>query len=452
MPLDGANLTAEWTANEYSITYALGGGSGSVPTDSTNYHIGDTVTVEFTPLPARTGYTFAGWSDGATTYTSGGTESFTMGSSNVTLTAQWTAINYTVTYALGGGSGSVPTDSTNYHIGDTVTVKFTPLPTRTGYTFAGWSDGATTYTSGSTESFTMGSSNVTLTAQWTANEYTVTYALGGGSGSVPTDSTNYHIGDTVTVEFTPLPTRTGYTFAGWSDGATTYTSGGTESFTMGSSNVTLTAQWTAINYTVTYALGGGSGSVPTDSTNYHIGDTVTVEFTPLPTRTGYTFAGWSDGATTYTSGGTESFTMGSSNVTLTAQWTANEYTVTYALGGGSGSVPTDSTNYHIGDTVTVEFTPLPTRTGYTFVGWSDGATTYTSGGTESFTMGSSNVTLTAEWTANEYTVTYALGGGSGSVPTDSTNYHIGDTVTVEFTPLPARTGYTFAGWSDAPPK
>ena len=183
--------------------------------------------------------------------------------------------------------------------------------TRTGYTFAGWNTAAngsgTAYANGATYSF---SADMNLTAQWTAIAYTVTYALGGGSGSVPTDSTNYHIGDTVTVEFTPLPTRTGYTFAGWSDGATTYTSGGTESFTMGSSNVTLTAEWTAINYTVTYALGGGSGSVPTDSTNYHIGDTVTVEFTPLPTRTGYTFVGWSDGATTYTSGGTESFTDG----------------------------------------------------------------------------------------------------------------------------------------------
>ena len=251
MPLDGANLTAEWTANEYTITYALGGGSGSVPTDSTNYHIGDTVTVEFTPLPARTGYTFVGWSDGATTYTSGGTESFTMGSSNVTLTAEWTAINYTVTYALGGGSGSVPTDSTNYHIGDTVTVEFTPLPTRTGYTFVGWSDGATTYTSGGTESFTMGSSNVTLTAQWTANEYTITFDSAGGT---TVNDITLPYGSAVTAP--AAPTKPGYTFAGWDPAVPT---------TMPLDGANLTAQWTADSHTVAYALGGGTGTLPTQA-------------------------------------------------------------------------------------------------------------------------------------------------------------------------------------------
>jgi uncharacterized repeat protein (TIGR02543 family) len=103
------------------------------------------------------------------------------------------------------------------------------------------------YTQGQT--FTMGSANVTLYAKWTSNPtYTVTYdGNGNTSGSVPTDSTHYEEGATVTVlGNTGDLARDGYTFAGWcvnSDGTgDSYTQG--QTFTMGSANVTLYAKWT----------------------------------------------------------------------------------------------------------------------------------------------------------------------------------------------------------------
>lgn len=79
---------------------------------------------------------------------------------------------------------------------------------------------------------------------------------------------------------------------------------------------------TDATYTVTYVDGveGLEITVPSDTNEYHEGDTVTVNFTGVGSRTGYTFAGWSDGTTSYTSSGTTTFTMGSANVTLTAQW------------------------------------------------------------------------------------------------------------------------------------
>lgn len=75
-------------------------------------------------------------------------------------------------------------------------------------------------------------------------------------------------------------------------------------------------------YTVTYVDGveGLEITVPSDTNEYHEGDSVTVKFTGVGSRTGYTFTGWSDGTTSYTSSGTTTFTMGSANVTLTAQW------------------------------------------------------------------------------------------------------------------------------------
>ena len=78
---------------------------------------------------------------------------------------------YTVTYVDGvdGAEIAVPSDTTRYKAGDSVTINFTGVGSRTGYTFAGWSDGTTSYTSGSTTTFTMGNANVTLTAQWQWN-------------------------------------------------------------------------------------------------------------------------------------------------------------------------------------------------------------------------------------------------------------------------------------------
>ncbi|MEW5816362.1 MAG: InlB B-repeat-containing protein, partial [Spirochaetota bacterium] len=168
---------------------------------------------------------------------------------------------YTVTYnGNGHTSGTVPTDSTNYEQGQTVTVLGNPGNlVKTGYTFAGWNTAAdgsgTTYTQGAT--FTMGTASVTLYAKWTTNPtYTVTYNgnLSTG-GSVPTDTTNYEQGQTVTVlGNTGSLVKTGYTFNGWNTAAdgsgTTYGQG--QTFAMGTANVILYAKWGGPGYKITF--------------------------------------------------------------------------------------------------------------------------------------------------------------------------------------------------------
>jgi uncharacterized repeat protein (TIGR02543 family) len=200
---------------------------------------------------------------------------------------------------------------------------------RTGYAFAGWNTQAngsgTTYVAGNT--FTMGTANVTLYAKWSA-VYSVSYNGNGNTGgSAPTDSANYLQGATVLVQSNSGNlARTGYAFSGWNtlaDGSgTTYSAGNT--FLMGTANVTLYAQWT-LTYTVSYNGNNNTGgTVPVDSVGpYLSGATVTVlGNTGNLVRSGYSFSGWNTQAngsgTAYASGST--FTMGSGNVTLFAQW------------------------------------------------------------------------------------------------------------------------------------
>ena len=408
---------AKWTQNDYSVTYSGNGSDGgTVPNDETVYHYEDEVMVS-SDVPTKTGYIFGGWSDGESIYDGG--ETFGMPAHSVTLTAQWTPIDYTVTYSGNGNDGGiVPGDDTIYHYEDEVTV-LSDEPTKTGYTFAGWSDGTNIYEADDT--FDMPAGNVMLTAQWTAIDYAVTYDGNGSDGGiVPGDDTVYHYEDEVTV-LSDEPTKTGYTFGGWSDGANMYNSGDT--FTMPADDVTLTAQWTAIDYTVTYSGNGSDGGVvPSDNTVYHYQDEVTV-LSDEPTRTGYTFAGWSDGTNIYEAEGT--FDMPADDVTLTAQWTAIDYTVTYSGNGNRGGVVPDAATYHYEDVVTIS-SGKPTRSGYTFAGWSDGTDTYNGGDT--FVMPAGDVTLTAQWTKKRVT--------SVTVSSSSEVLTVGETVLLYADVLP----------------
>jgi uncharacterized repeat protein (TIGR02543 family) len=202
----------------------------------------------------------------------------------------------------------------------------------------------------------MPAENVTLTAQWTINEYTITFDSNGGS-AVAAITQNY--GTAVTAP--AAPTREGYTFNGWDKTVPT---------TMPAENVTLTAQWTINQYTITFDSNGGS-AVAAITQNY--GTAVTAP--AAPTREGYTFNGWDKTVPT---------TMPAENVTLTAQWTINQYTMTFVLGNGQENVVKTQ---DFGSTLTAPADP--TREGYTFAGWDIEVPT---------TVPAENKTFTAQWT------------------------------------------------------
>ena len=163
---------------------------------------------------------------------------------------------------------------------------------------------------------------------------TVTYSAGTGTGTVPTQNPVVDLGS-FTVASGGSLSNPGYSFAGWSDGTTTYQPGST--YTVGSTPVTLTAVWKAVSLVpVTYANGGGTGTLPTQGA-VQAGTTITVASGAGLSDPGYTFAGWSDGTTTYQPG--DSYTVGGSPVTFTAQWKA------------SSSSSSGSSTSHLSDTV-----------------------------------------------------------------------------------------------------
>lgn len=438
-----ASLVVVTNENDYSYTlaYNANGGSGE-PGNQTGSNTGTSPSYTFTisnTSPSRTGYTFLGWSTSssatAASYSPGGSITVTS-SGTTTLYAVWKKNTWTVSYNANGGSGAPASQTKEYNTALTLS---STVPTRTGYTFARWNTSqagtGTNYSPG--DSYTANAA-ATLYAMWTINTWTVSYNANGGSGAPASQTKTYN--QTLTLSST-VPTRTGYTFLGWSKSSTatsaTYAAGG--SYTDNAA-ATLYAVWKLNTYTVSYNAGGGSGAPASQVKTYGVSLTLT---SATPTWAGHTFSAWNTAAngsgTSYSPGG--SYTANAS-ATLYAIWDTVTYTVAYNANGGSGAPASQTKTYGVSLTLS---STVPTRTGYVFVNWntkSDGTgTSYGSGGT--YTANAA-ATLYATWTKQTYAVSYNANGGTGAPAAQTKTY--GDSLTLSST-VPSRAGYTFVKWN-----
>ena len=312
-------------------------------------------------------------------------------------------------------------------------------PSKTGYTFGGWySDTAREH---AVTTIPFGAAgNMAIYAKWTPNNYSISYNLGGGTVATPNPTTYTIESDAITLT---NPTRTGYTFAGWTG---TDLSEATMEVTIPTGsmgNRSYTATWTPITYTVRFHKNDGGEDVYKDQTfTYNVAQALTAN---TFTRDGYAFLGWStttDGTVAYTNGQSVSNLANEQDavVNLYSCW-AEIYTISYDLMGGT--VATANPTSYIVESAT--FTLVnPTRTGYTFAGWIgtglDGATM-----TVTIAKGSTgNRSYTATWTPITYTITYDLAGGSVATANPATYAINSDAITLV---NPTRDGYIFAGWT-----
>ena len=409
---------ADWSANTYRASFDARGGS-NVSSTTVKYD-----TTFKMPTPTRTGYSFGGWKYKGQSVSNSFTWKY---DENVEFTASWIANNYRVTLDVNGGTVNASSINTIYDNKYKL-----PTPTRTGYTFLGWSfDGGDTYVDiRGVWKYT----NITcLVACWSANDYFVTFNLNGGSGAY-NDYYTYDSSYTL-----PTPTRTGYTFNGWYENS--YFTG--ESFEESGiwevpNDVTLYAKWTANNYLVTFHT--NNGTLPSGYENDEM--VVTYDSTyviPTPTKAGYTFAGWytssSFSGTALPLEGT--WTM-EGNKILYAKWIANTYSLTLHLDGGTYASSTS--DIHLTATYGEAYSlPTPTKAGYKFAGWvNEDEESFASNGTW---YSLSNVELTATWieVANSI-VTFDSNGGTVC---ESQSIVYGSTYTL---PTPTKTEYRFDGW------
>lgn len=411
-----APLTLTLTADKlYTVTLDASGGDPIRP-------IQYTVESEafLLPTPVRTGYIFLGWTGEGITEPQKTMEIPQGSTGDRTYTANWQVIEYTVTLDVSGGD---PLDPITYTVETPVIL---PTPTSTGYTFLGWTGEGET-TPQPTVVLPKGTTgDKAYTANWEVNIYTITLDTSGGNAL---DNIRYTVkSDPIKL---PTPTRVGYNFVGWTgEGITTPQ---TEVIipTGSTGNKAYTANWKAIEYTITLDTNGGPAVSPI---KYTVEDSFTL---PYPLRTGYEFVGWTlDGSGMIPAMPLIIYHGTTGDLRYKAEWRLAEYTITMDLNGGSGQ---EKMVYTMTDE---DFElPTPTRNGYEFVGWTGERITTPQTSVKIPKGSTGNKAYTANWKVIRYTITLVTNGGPviASIP-----YTVEDSVTLPIPP--ERPGYEFSGW------
>ena len=367
----------------------------------------------------------------------------------VNLYGQWERTSVVLYLSTNGGTGG-PT-SISADVNETLP-RISPLPTKTGYRFNGYYSGAF----GGTKYYDQNGYGCHvcdlehedfLYAQWAAKKISVNFDKQGGSGGTSDISATYD-DDMPTIL---VPTKSGYDFAGYYDS----TSDGTQYFDEKgvnthicdlSDNSYLYARWAAKSTKVLLDANGGTGGTTAVDATYN-DDMPSII---IPSKEGYSFSGYY----TSTSGGTKYYDAYgdsyrecdfTSELTLYAQWSVNSYTISLNKNGGSGGSNSVSATY---DATMPSIYSLPSRTGYTFLGYF----TSSSGGTQYYdaygnglrlSKFNSATTLYAHWEARQVNITLNQNNGSGGLNNIVATY---DSHMPTLYSLPTRAGYSFNGY------
>ena len=323
--------------------------------------------------PTIIGYVFNKWVDAQ-----GNTFTADTLWESLNLYADKTANKYTVTLDENGGN---ELDKKEFEIsyGSAFTL---PIPSRIGYSFAGWYVNNTQITDASGKSTTPWSipEQTQLNAHWQANDYDVIVSLNDTeAGSVLGDG-KHAFDSSVTVSSI---TNSGYTWVGWFDGDELLTRNHSYTFTMGL-GTSLTAKWSKVTLTTNNSA---AGTVSELTETYEVGDSVTVT---AFTNSGYTWVGWFQGDSKLTDSLTHTFAMTDSDITYTARWSKASFT----YDASAGTVSALDGKYKVGDSVTISATAF---VGYEFLGWFDGDELIHGGVSYTFAMTEFDVTYTVKW-------------------------------------------------------
>ena len=350
---------------------------------STTVYTGNVVTIGTGDEPVRDGYAFAGWRDAASSAVHGDGDSLAVTHDTI-LVAEWTPIPTTVLLTF---HGTTEGDVSVVKVLGTATEITQTAPAVEHFEFLGWSLSADR----SSADFAPGS---VITASGNVDLYpiyaedpkaTVTYITHEGSAS-----TALYCGTTVTVGTDDEPVRDGYAFAGWRDAESSAVYGNGDSLTV-AHDTALVAEWTLIPDTITVTFHGTTeGDV---SMVMAAGDVAEVTQT-APAIEHFEFLGWSLNA----DADAADFWLGSEisafdDIDLYPLYEEDpKVTVTHVTHHGS-----TSTAVYAGTAVTVGTGVEPARSGYSFAGWRDAASSAVHGDGDSLAVTHDTI-LVAEWT------------------------------------------------------
>ena len=303
-------------------------------------------------VPAREGYE-GKWSE------------YTLAANNIEITAEYTAIGYTATFKADGETvAEIPFTV------ETESITAPEVPAKEGYEGV-WSE------------YTLTASNIEINAEYTAIGYTATFIADGETvAEIPFTV------ETESITAPEVPAKEGYE-GKWSD------------YTLTASNIEIAAEYTAIGYTATFIADGETvAEVPFTV------ETESITAPEVPAKEGYEGV-WSE------------YTLTASNIEITAEYTAIEYTATFIADGETvAEIPFTV------ETESITAPEVPAKEGYEGK-WSE------------YTLAASDIEITAEYTIVEYTATFIADGETVA----EIKYTV-ETESIEAPEVPAKEGFT----------
>jgi len=364
MPAEDLTITGTLSPAKYNLIYKIDGEEYmTVPTDYNS-----TITPE--AAPTKEGYTFSGWSSIPET----------MPAEDVIITGTFSLNKYYLYYKVDGEN--YKTIQLDYN----ATITPEADPTKTGYTFSGWS----------AIPETMPAEDVAITGTFSINHHNLIYNVDG----VLYKSYDVNYNADITPE--PYPTKDGFKFGGWIDLPTK----------MPDEDVIVNGSFVEGEHTITYQVDGVDYKIQV----YNHNDPITPE--SEPTREHYTFSGWS----------AIPEIMPSEDLIVTGSFTPDKFHLIYMVDD------VEYKNYEIDYQATITPEAIPTREHYTFSGWSEIPET----------MPANDVTINGTFSADKFHLIYKVDGE------EYKNYEVAYQSAITAEEAPTKEGYSFSGWSDIP--
>lgn len=432
--LGSITLKATWEANQYNVVYNNNGSLVQLNTKACKYDAN--CSLDFSKITVASGKEIKEVSVtvGSNVYVIGSTvKNLTAANEDITAKVVFNDILYHINYDYAGGTGADNIDEIK--LGANIRLS---NPTRTGYTFNGWTV---------SNNLTLNDNRITLnavgaatvTAKWTPNSYNVYYKNGNADVLLSTTACKYD--EFCTLDFTKFNLGKGEQLdhvEGTINGVNSTI--GDKVFNLTSTangKFYVTPVYSKIPYNVSYNLNGGSLLNPNAS--------VITFGIPLalnaPVRIGYTFDGWdvTTGSATATNNTVSLIEPG--NIALKAKWIENKFNISFELNGGGANILPVSCTYTsctLPDTV-------PSKLGYTFDGWMYDGNVYSAGSSIQLNA-TGMLVFEAKWVNGDvYKINFDLAGGTfDGAPV--TTFVAGDSFALT---EPDKVGYTFDGWYDS---
>lgn len=432
-------FTAQWDVIRYNIIYIwnVSGAIKNLEDHPKTYTVEEEVRLIDPEYGDRK---FLGWTEGDIIY-KGST-------GDKTFTANWDITTYSITYLLEGGENGA--GNAGSFTAETGAISLNK-PVKAGYKFTGWTCEELGIVTPSVTAVIPGGTakDLTFTAHWGIETYCIAYVLNGGENSEENPLTYTVLDDDI---FLDDPSRFGYLFDGWAEG------GVIESGSTG--DLTFTAAWTPVKYSVTVFDGVNDAEPPSYAYTIESGDLIitaagdaeygadyTVTIDGVTTRyalerAGYRLLGFYEGEDSSAVKITTLIPSGSTGIrVLISLWEIIDYSITYDAGEGGVNDENNPSTYNVTSEAITFFAPV--REGYTFVCWEDASGDAVTG----IPAGSrGDVSLTARWSATEYTITYLPDGGD-MPEEDYPRTYTAESETLVL-PTPVKDGFEFVRWED----